>query len=60
MPKSIEPKVILMIFGFDADQRAGNLETIKEQLKGNNIKYYSIGDIKRIEIKNLWDQAKVL
>ena len=60
MPKSIEPKVILMIFGFDADQRDGNLETIKEQLKGNNIKYYSIGDIKRIEIKNLWDQAKVL
>ena len=60
VPTKVEPKVMLLIFDFDANQREGRL---KELVIQNNyykgIKLYCIGNIKKIVMKSLWN-GKVL
>ncbi len=59
-PKVIEDKVILLIFGFDNDQKNGRLkELIYEKSEYKGIKVYSIGNIDKVVTENLW-KAKVL
>ena len=56
MPEKIDPKVTLLIFGFDRDQLKGRLKELiikKEDFKG--IKVYLKGDISKIETKTLWN-----
>lgn len=55
-PKGIDPKVTLLIFGFDEDQEKGNLKKLIVQnpvFKG--IKIYTKGEIKGVVTQNLWN-----
>lgn len=59
MPDKIDPKVTLLIFGFDKDQLTGRLNNLifeKEEYKG--IKLYTRGDISKLETKTLWNTKK--
>ncbi|NLD91904.1 MAG: hypothetical protein GX639_04455 [Fibrobacter sp.] len=60
LPVKIDPKVSLLIFGFDDDQKNGRLRKL---ITGNRVfcgvKTYCKGDIKSIVPENLWN-AKVL
>ncbi len=59
-PKHIEDKVILLIFGFDNDQKKGRLKKlITKNPVYSGIKIYSKGNIKNVVTENLWN-AKVL
>ncbi len=53
-PTDVLPGAGLYIFGFDDDQKKGNLCQIEEKLKENNIKYYSLGNPENIKIQALW------
>lgn len=56
VPEKIDPKVTLLIFGFDSDQLKGRLNKFiikKEEFKG--LKVYTRGDISKIETKTLWN-----
>lgn len=56
VPEKIDPKVTLLIFGFDSDQLKGRLNELiikKEEFKG--LKVYTRGDISKIETKTLWN-----
>jgi hypothetical protein len=54
-PANIESKVILLIFGFDSNQRDGRLkELITTNSEYKAKKVYTIGDIKGINLENLW------
>ena len=58
-PIKIEEKVILLVFGFDNDQKSGRLyELILSNAEYKEIKKYPIGDIKNLKIKNLWNTKK--
>jgi hypothetical protein len=53
-PVSIKDKVKLWIFGFDSDQQNGNLKNnIIPLLKKHGIKYYALGNPKKINSSNL-------
>ena len=55
-PKEIEPKVTLLIFGFDRDQQKGRLKTLileNENKYFSGIKVYTKGNIKNIILENL-------
>jgi len=55
-PTNIEDKVMLLIFGFDQDQKSGRLKKlITENSVYSNIKNYSIGNIKGIAMENFWN-----
>ncbi len=55
-PTNIEDKVILLIFGFDQDQKSGKLKKlITENSVYSGIRNYSIGNIKKVVIENLWN-----
>ncbi|MCX6237340.1 MAG: hypothetical protein NTY07_07245 [Bacteroidia bacterium] len=55
-PKDIDPKVTLLIFGFDADQLKGRLtELIKKNPFYKGTKVYLRGDVKKLETKTLWN-----
>lgn len=60
-PKDIDPKVILLIFGFDNDQKQGALKNlIVESPVFKGIKSYQIGGIENFKPENLWSEAKEL
>jgi len=55
-PEKIDPKVTLLIFGFDTDQLNGRLkDLIFKKSEYKEIKVYSIGDIKKLATKTLWN-----
>ncbi len=56
-PKKVDISPILLIFGFDASQR-GYLKNIKAYAKENNIRLYSIGDIKKSELSTVFRGGK--
>ena len=59
-PINIDPKVTLLIFGFDNDQKKGRLnKLIIKNHYYSGIKCYSIGNVKSIKTENLWN-AKIL
>lgn len=56
VPIKIDPKVTLLIFGFDTDQLKGRLtELIKKKKEFNGIKVYTKGDVSNIATKTLWN-----
>lgn len=58
-PKIISEKVPILIFGFDNDQKNGRL--IKFITKNHNysgIKKYCKGNIKKVEMQNLWNATQ--
>lgn len=58
-PQSLDPEVVLLIFGFDRDQLKGRFKVLLEadsSLEG--IKYYAIGNEAQLEIKNLWHRTR--
>lgn len=60
-PVDIEKKVILLIFGFDNDQKTGRLKKLvikKSEYKG--IKLYPIGNVKKIVTENLWNAKELI
>jgi hypothetical protein len=58
-PQSLDPEVVLLIFGFDRDQLQGRFKMLLE-VDGSleDIKYYAIGNEAQLEIKNLWDRPR--
>lgn len=55
-PLKIEPKVTLLIFGFDRDQLKGRMsELIIKKDEFKEIKVYKIGDVSKISTKTLWN-----
>lgn len=57
-PDNINPKVLLMIFGFDRDQLSG--KRFNELFKANlprNIIYYAIGDISGFKIESVFKKC---
>ena len=59
-PTNIEDKVILLVFGFDNDQKNGRLKKlITKNKEYSGIKNYSIGNIKQVVPGNLW-KARIL
>lgn len=59
-PIDFDEKVTLLIFGFDADQKAGRLKKlIFENAQYKGIKNYSKGDIGKVDPINIWN-AKTL
>lgn len=59
MPVYIDPKVTLLIFGFDKDQLSGRLkELIFDKPEYNEIKLYPIGSINGVKMLTLWDRKK--
>jgi len=54
-PEIVCDEVTLLIFGFDNDQKNGNLKKIiNPKLQADNIRFYEKGDIKTINIEPLW------
>ena len=59
-PTDIEDNAILLVFGFDNDQKYGKLkELVTNNPEYSGIKLYAIGNIKHIKPENLWN-TKVL
>jgi len=59
-PTNIEDKVMLLIFGFDQDQKTGRLkELITENSEYSGIKNYSIGNIKQVVMENFWNAKEL-
>jgi hypothetical protein len=53
--EAIEEKVTLLVFGFDNDQKNGRLKTLVTQNeKFKDIVVYSIGNVNKITLENLW------
>lgn len=57
LPEKICKDVSLLIFGFDNDQKNGGLKTIEGNLKKYNVKFYSKGDMKNVNIEPLWKKG---
>ena len=55
-PESIDLNPCLYIFGFDNDQKKGQLK--KDLTKFNDIPVYFVGDPKNAVAKTLWEKAK--
>jgi len=54
-PKVVEDQVILLIFGFDSDQKSGRLsEYVQKNPKYAGLKVKSVGSEKSIKLENLW------
>tara|TARA_B100000315_G_C14461457_1_gene533933 strand:- start:53 stop:916 length:864 start_codon:yes stop_codon:yes gene_type:complete len=59
IPKIIAEKVPLLIFGFDRDQQNGRLkDLITLNKKYSKIKFYTKGNIIKVEMQNLWNAIK--
>jgi len=55
-PIDIVPKVTLLVFGFDRDQKKGRLkDLVIDNTKYKGIKFYPIGNIKEVVTENLWN-----
>jgi hypothetical protein len=59
-PIKVLPGAGLYIFGFDDDQKNGNLKNIEQKLDEKHIKYYSLGNPSNIKIKALWSAVTKL
>ena len=59
-PVKVLPEVGLYIFGFDDDQKKGNLRRIQQKLDQKHIKYYSLGNPTNIRINALWSAVTKL
>jgi hypothetical protein len=54
-PDKVDKNAVLLIFGFDKDQLQGRLKNlIIDSLSFKTIKHYSIGNLKGLDIKNMW------
>ena len=62
IPEKIDPKVTLLIFGFDTNQLNGRVNgLIKKNPAYEGLSVYFIGDPKRIGLKTLWTaNSKIL
>ena len=59
-PITIEDKVILLIFGFDQDQKTGKLKKmVTKNSKYSGMKNYSIGNIKQVVMENFWNAKEL-
>jgi len=57
-PDKIEEKVILLVFGFDDNQRSGRLHELRLRPEYKEIKKYMKGKIANLVIENLWNTSK--
>ena len=58
-PKYVEEEPILLIFGFDEAQRNHYLKKeIEPKLKRNNLRFYSIGEIKNSKLSTIFKGGK--
>jgi hypothetical protein len=57
MHRKLDPKVALLVFGFNLKQRR-RLELLVEEGGLAGMKHYFIGDVKKIEIEKLWNDLK--
>jgi len=59
LPEKIEDQTALLVFGFDIDQRDGRLKSLLLNKKVlGDIRCYSKGKIKDVNIETLWAQTK--
>lgn len=59
LPVDIDPKVTLLIFGFDHDQLSGKLkDLVFDKSEYSEIKLYTIGDIKNVNTSTLWNRKR--
>ena len=59
-PTNIDDKAILLIFGFDRDQKTGRLKKlITENSEYSGMKNYSIGNIKQVVMENFWNAKEL-
>lgn len=57
VPAKIDPKVTLLIFGFDTDQKNGRMKKlISNNEEYKEIRVYKKGKVSSIVINNLWNQ----
>jgi len=56
-PEKICKEVSLLIFGFDTDQGKGGLKNIKEILKKHKVKFYTKGNMGKVNIEPLWKKG---
>lgn len=59
IPKDMDKKVTLLVFGYDIDQQKGRMQKLlleDESLSG--IQHYFIGNISAVKINNMWNTAK--
>ena len=54
MPKKVDESPILLIFGFDNEQLVHLNNVIKPPLRKNDLRVYSVGEIKRSELKTVF------
>jgi len=57
-PSSVDHEPILLIFGFDGEQRVYLKEKIENPLKDTGLRVYSIGDIKESELSVIFRGGK--
>jgi len=57
-PIEIDTQVVLLVFGFDIDQKQGRLKDLEKVMRNNKHPYYFIGDIKKVIIDNMWKAIK--
>ncbi|MBN2374661.1 hypothetical protein JXL19_12835 [bacterium] len=53
-PKEIDRKVILIVFGFDNDQKYGKLKAQFKENLPNSIEFYQIGHLSNLKIGNMF------
>ena len=59
-PIDFDPKVTLLIFGFDDDQKNGRLrKRVIENPQYKGIKVYAIGKIKDVKPENIWNKKEL-
>ncbi len=59
-PKKIDPKVTLLVFGFDTNQQQGRLtDLILQNPHYNGVQFYARGDVSKLETITLWN-ARIL
>lgn len=62
LPEIIDDKIILLICGFDDDQKKGKLANYYSSSNSGvkDLKYYAKGDIKSIDTNSIWHNIKSL
>lgn len=56
-PESIEPNVVLMVFGFDKDQLSGRFTELFKANMPKDIRYYAIGNVASLKIENVFKKC---
>lgn len=57
-PESLDLEPRLYVFAFDNDQKSGCLKKYIKVLRTHEVKVYSRGDPKSVDVKTLWNNAK--